>query len=103
MSKLIVPSHIAEEQQKEAQEQLPEGIVKTLELLSIGARTGNFAVLRRTNADSADEGYDLAVVLEHPITGQQRAFPVARLMPQHPKQEPDGPDVPTVQAPAAVD
>jgi hypothetical protein len=80
---------------------VPQGIQDSMQLLMIGLQTGALAMMRKNMDDSAsDVIYDLAVGVPNQWDpGAMRWFPIARMLPQHPKEAANNePSVTTVPA-----
>jgi hypothetical protein len=84
---------------------LPVGIHDSLMLLLAGVENKSLVVMRRKMDDGDDTiAYDLAVAMPHELTREVRFFPIARMLPQHPKEQPtDEPASSIVSAPDSID
>jgi hypothetical protein len=91
--------------QPQLPENMPEGLHDSLMLLLLGIEKRSLVVMRRKMDDGDDtEAYDLAVAIPHELTREVRFFPIARMIPQHPKELPkDEPTSGIVSAPDPID
>ncbi len=62
----------------------PSDIVKTMELLVAGIENNTVGVYSHKLDDCGGTGYDLVVLLPHPVTKEPAVFDIARLYP-HPE------------------
>lgn len=103
MSGLILPPGM--EPPPPPQEEVPKGILDSLNLLQVGFANDCARILRKRLNDTGTEvAYDIAIAIPHAITGEPRLYVVARIIPQHPKEQPaHESDAAVIRTPAAND